>query len=57
MYQNADKMIDSFNEEQKKEYQENFKLKNDPRVTKIGKILRKTSLDEIPQLVNVIKGE
>lgn len=57
MYQNADKMIESFNEEQKKEYQENFKLKNDPRVTKIGKILRKTSLDEIPQLVNVIKGE
>jgi len=34
-----------------------FKIKNDPRITKIGKILRKTNLDEIPQLFNVIKGE
>ena len=35
----------------------NFKLKNDFRITKIGKILRKTSLDELPQLLNIIKGE
>jgi exopolysaccharide biosynthesis polyprenyl glycosylphosphotransferase len=34
-----------------------FKIKNDPRVTKIGKILRKTSSDELPQLINVLKGE
>lgn len=34
-----------------------FKIKNDPRVTKIGKFIRKTSIDEIPQLINVLKGE
>jgi lipopolysaccharide/colanic/teichoic acid biosynthesis glycosyltransferase len=34
-----------------------FKITNDPRITKVGKILRKTSLDEIPQLINVLKGE
>lgn len=34
-----------------------FKMKNDPRVTKIGKFLRKTSLDELPQIFNVLKGE
>lgn len=34
-----------------------FKITNDPRITRIGKILRKTSLDELPQLINVLKGE
>ncbi|KHF28228.1 putative undecaprenyl-phosphate N-acetylgalactosaminyl 1-phosphate transferase [Anoxybacillus sp. BCO1] len=34
-----------------------FKMKNDPRVTKIGKFIRKTSIDELPQLWNVLKGE
>lgn len=34
-----------------------FKMKDDPRVTKIGKFIRKTSLDEIPQLINILKGD
>lgn len=39
------------------EWRKNFKLANDPRITKVGKFLRKTSLDELPQLVNVLFGE
>lgn len=57
MQNNAEELINNFTPEQKKEFKEKFKLKNDPRVTKIGKKLRKLSLDEIPQLINVLKGE
>ena len=34
-----------------------FKMKDDPRITKVGKFIRKTSIDEIPQLINIIKGD
>lgn len=56
MYLDADKMIDSFTPEQKEEWERNFKLDNDPRITKVGKFLRKSSIDELPQLVNILIG-
>ena len=57
MYSNSDEIFESFSDEQKEEYYKNFKLDNDPRVTKVGDFLRRTSLDEIPQLINVLKGD
>jgi lipopolysaccharide/colanic/teichoic acid biosynthesis glycosyltransferase len=60
MFQNADEVLVQYleeNPELRAEWEENFKLKDDPRITRMGKFLRKTSLDELPQLWNVVKGE
>ena len=57
MVNNAEDMIKNFTIDQQKEFKQNYKLKNDPRITKIGKILRNTSLDELPQIFNIIKGD
>jgi lipopolysaccharide/colanic/teichoic acid biosynthesis glycosyltransferase len=60
MIPDADRLLDEMmaqSEDMRQEFSENFKLKQDPRITKIGKFLRTTNLDEFPQFINVLKGE
>ncbi|MCG2724966.1 MAG: undecaprenyl-phosphate galactose phosphotransferase WbaP [Elusimicrobia bacterium] len=60
MYQDAEERLKNIlatEPEAKKEWEKYWKLKNDPRTTEAGKFLRKTSLDELPQLLNILKGE
>ena len=56
MIKDADKFKLELTEEQKKQYETEFKIDNDPRITKIGKFLRKTSLDELPNVFSIFTG-
>ncbi len=59
MVVNADDVLDKLlkeNKELAREYKINKKLKDDPRITKMGKLLRKSSLDELPQVINIFLG-
>lgn len=60
MVPDAEKLLQLYllsNPDAKREWDNNQKLKNDPRITWLGKIIRKTSIDELPQLWNVLRGE
>ncbi|MCI5911646.1 MAG: sugar transferase [Oscillospiraceae bacterium] len=56
MVSNAEELLDQLKEKNEKDGPV-FKMKDDPRITRIGKFIRKTSIDELPQLFNILKGD
>ena len=57
MKKNADKLADMLTPEQLEQYKREYKIDNDPRITKVGKFLRRTSLDELPQIWSIFIGQ
>ncbi len=57
MIDKADEKISELPKKLQTEYEQNYKIEKDPRITKIGKFLRNTNIDEMPQAINVLKGE
>lgn len=57
MKKNADKLEDMLTPEQLEQYKREYKIDNDPRITKVGNFLRKTSLDELPNIWSIFKGD
>lgn len=56
MVSNAEELLDQLKEKNEKDGPV-FKMKDDPRITRVGKFIRKTSIDELPQLFNILKGD
>ncbi len=57
MMLDADDRLDMFTPQQREDYLHGVKIKDDPRITKIGKLLRSTSIDELPQLISILKSD